>query len=51
MLGKEAGRVGNRRTSQDHPNYSITEIDKNTEKNHLRKLSVARTLEKDHQLM
>ena len=32
MLGKRAGRVGNRRMIQDHPNYSIIEIGKNTEK-------------------
>ena len=27
------GRVGNRRTNRDHPNYNIVEIGQNTEKN------------------
>ena len=31
-VGKGEGRVGNRRTSGDHPNYNITEIGQNTEK-------------------
>ena len=32
-IPKGAGRVGNRRTNQDHPNYSIVKIGQNTEKN------------------
>ena len=28
-LGKECGRVGHRRTSRDHPNYSIIKIGQN----------------------
>ena len=31
-LGKRVGRVGNRRTNRDHPNYSIVKIGQNTEK-------------------
>ena len=32
-LVRVAGRVGNRRTSRDHPKYTIVEIGQNTEKN------------------
>ena len=45
--GKEAGRVGNRRTSRDHPNYNIVKIDQNTEKNP-GDFTVTQTLVKDH---
>ena len=31
-LVKRAGRVGNRGTSRDHPNYNIVEVSQNTEK-------------------
>ena len=31
-LSKGAGKVGNRRTNRDYPNYSIVEIGQNTEK-------------------
>ena len=30
-FGKEGGRVGNRGTSRDHPNYNIVKISQNTE--------------------
>ena len=42
---KRAGRVGNQRTSRDHPNYSIVDIGWNTEKN------PAVTLVNDYKLM
>ena len=44
--------LGNKRTSGDHPNYSITEIGQDTEKSpgDLRKLTVTHTPVKDHQL-
>ena len=47
-----AERVGNRRTSGDHPNYSIVEICLNTEKSpgDLRRLSILKTPVKDHHL-
>ena len=31
-IGKGFGRLGNKRTSGDHPNYSIIKIGQNTEK-------------------
>ena len=42
MIGSGTGRLGNKRTSGDHPNYSIVEIGQNTEKRpgDLRKLAV-----------
>ena len=48
MFGKCAGRVRNRRTSWDHRNYGIVEIDQNTEKNpgDLRRLAIIQTLVK-----
>ena len=48
----EAGeRVGNRRKNGNHPNYSIVEIGKNTEKSagDQRRLAVTQTPVKDHQ--
>ena len=44
--------LGNKRTSGDHPNYCIIEINQNTEKSpgDLRKLAVNQTPMKDHQL-
>ena len=50
-LRKETGRVGNKRMSQDHPNYSIAQISQNTENGpgDLR-LAVTQTPVKDHQL-
>ena len=51
-LGKGPGRVGNRRTSSDHPNYSMLKIVQNTEESpgDLRRLSVTQTPGKDYQL-
>ena len=52
-LGKRAGRVGNRKMSGDHPNYSIVKIGLNTQKTpgDLRRLAVTQTAVKDYQLM
>ena len=49
---KEAGIVRNRRTSRDHPNYSIINIGQITEKRdgNLRRLAVTQTPMKDDQL-
>ena len=51
MLVKILGRVENRRTNRDHSNYSIVEVNKNTEKSpeDLRRLAVIQTSVKDHQ--
>ena len=51
-IGKWTGRHGNKRTSGDHPNYSIIKIDKNTEKSpeDLRRPADTQTPVKDHQL-
>ena len=53
VLVKRAGRIGNQRTSQDHPNYCIIEISQNTEKSPggLRTLAVTQTPAKVHLLM
>ena len=50
---KRIGGLGTWRTSGDHPNYSIIENGQNTEKSpgDLRRLAVAQTPVKDHQLM
>ena len=50
---KGTGGLGNWQTSGDHPNYSIIENDKNTEKSpgDLMILAVTQTPVKDHQLM
>ena len=52
-LGKETGRVGNRRTCQDHLNYNIIKNNKNTGKSpgDMRRLALSQTPVKDHQLM
>ena len=52
-LGKGARRVGNGRTSRDHPNNSIVDTNHITEKSngHLRRQAVTQTSVKDHQLM
>ena len=52
-IGKGTGRLGNQRTSGDHPNFSIIKIDQNSEKNSrdLRRLAVTLTRVKDHQLV
>ena len=46
------GGFGNKRTSGDHPNYSIVEFGQNTEKSpgNLRRLVVTQIPLKDHQL-
>ena len=43
--GTETRRFGNKRTSVDHPNYSIVEISQNTEKSpgDLKRLAVTQT--------
>ena len=52
MFWKGAGRVGNRKTSRDYVNYTITEIDQNTEKSpgDLTRVAVTQTPVKEHQL-
>ena len=47
------GRLGNRRTSGDHPDHSIIKISQNTEKSpgDLRKLAFTQTPVENHQLM
>ena len=49
---KGAGRVGNRRTSRNHPNDGIVKVGQNTEKSpgDLRRLEVTQIPVKDHQL-
>ena len=51
-LVEGTGRVGNRKTNRDHPNYSIVKIDQNTEKSpgNLRGLAVTQTSVNDDQL-
>ena len=46
------GGYGNKRTSGDHPNYSIFEIDQNTDKSpvNLRRLTVTQIPVRNHQL-
>ena len=50
MLGKGAGRVGNRRTGRDHLLYSIVKISQNTEKSpgDLKRFAVSQTSMKYH---
>ena len=47
-IGTRTGGLGNKRTSRDHPNYSIIEIGQNTEKSpgDLKRLAVTQTLVK-----
>ena len=49
---KGNGRLGNKTTSRDHPNYYISENSQNTEKSSgdLRRLAVTQTPVKNHQL-
>ena len=51
-IGKGTGRLGNQRTSGEHPNYSIIKIGQNTEKSSgdLRRLAVIQTTMKNYQL-
>ena len=50
MIGTRTGGRRNKRTSGDHPNYSIFEIGQNTGKSprDLRGLAVTQTPVKDH---
>ena len=51
-IGKITGRIGNKSTSTDHPDYWIIKISQNTEKNprDLWRLVVTQTLVRNHQL-
>ena len=51
-IGTMTGGLGNKRTSGDHPNYSIIVISQNTEKSpgDLRRLAVTQTLVRNHRL-
>ena len=51
-IGKGTWRLGNERTSRDHPDYIIIKIGKNTEKSpgDLRRLVVIQTPAENHQL-
>ena len=51
-LTKGTGRVGNRRTNRDHPNYSVVKIDQNTKESSgdMWTLAVTQTPVKYHQL-
>ena len=51
-INKGTGGLGNKRTSGDHPNYSIIEIGQNTKKSpgDLRRLAVTQTPMKNHLL-
>ena len=51
-IGTRTEGLGNKSTSEDHPNYSIIDIGLNTEKSSgdLRKIAVTQTQMKDHQL-
>ena len=50
MISKESGIVGNKRTSGDHPNYSIIEIAQNNKKSpgDLKRLVVTQTSVENH---
>ena len=52
-IGKGTGGLGNKRTSGDHPNYSIVEISKKTEKSpgDLMRLAEPQTPVEDHPLI
>ena len=45
-IGKGFGRLGNKKTSGDHPDYSIIKIGQNTEKSpgNLKRLALTQTL-------
>ena len=51
-IGNRTRGLGNKRTSGDHPNYSIVEIGQNTKKNPvvLRRLAVVQTPVGNYQL-
>ena len=50
-FGKGTRTLRNKRTSKDHPNYSMVKIVQNTEKSpgDMRRLAVTQTPAKDHQ--
>ena len=50
MFSLEAGRLGDRMTIRDNPDYPIVELGENTEKcpRDLRRLAVTQTQEKDY---
>ena len=52
MIGTRAGRLGNKRMSGDHPNYSTFKISQNTERSpgDMRRLAVTQTPVENHQL-
>ena len=49
-IGSRTGGLVNKKTSRDHPNYSISEIGQNTEKSpgNLKRLTVTQTLVENH---
>ena len=51
-IDRRTGGLGNKRTSGDHPNYSIVEIGQNTEKSpgDLGRLAITQTPMENHQL-
>ena len=51
-IGTRTGGLGNKRANGDHPNYSIIEIDQNTEKSlgYLRRFAVSQTPVRNHLL-
>ena len=53
VIGSRTGRLGNKRTSGDHPNYSTIEIGQNTEKSlgDLRRFPIVQTPVRNHRLM
>ena len=52
MIGKRTGGLGNKKTSGDHPNYSIVEIGQNTENcpGDLKRLAVPQTPAENRQV-
>ena len=52
-ISTEMGWLGNKRTSEDYPNYTIIKISQNTEKSpgNLKRFAVSKTPVRNHQLM
>ena len=52
MIGTRTGRLGSKRISRDHSNYSIIENGQDTKKNpgDLRKLAVTQTLVENYRI-
>ena len=52
MICKEPGRLKNKRTSGDYPNYGIIKIDQNSKKvpGDLKRLAVTQSPAKNHQV-